>query len=136
MEIIGKEYYADKDSMLDAVIKKSSCNLIHLPTMIKVDIFIPGDQPFQKGALSRRRLEPLDQTEKSRKFPVASPEDTVLQKLLWYQQGGSLSERQWNDVLGVLKIQAEALDREYMVRWALKLEIPDLLERALEEAGI
>ncbi len=136
LEILRKEYYADEKSLLEAAKKMASFNLVHLPTMIKIDIFLPGDHAFQKEALSRRRWVPLDKTEGRRKFPVAAPEDIVLQKLLWFRKGGSISERQWTDVLGVLKVQAEGLDKEYMTRWARELGILDLLERALEEAGI
>ncbi len=136
LEILGNKYYADEESLLEAAKKMSFFNLVHLPTMIKIDIFLPGDDAFQKEALSRRRREPLEKTESPRKFPVATPEDVVLQKLLWFRKGGSTSERQWTDVLGVLKIQAGILDTEYMARWARELGISDLLERALEEAGI
>ncbi len=136
LEILGNKYYADEESLLEAAKKMSSFNLVHLPTMIKIDIFLPGDDAFQKEALSRRRREPLEKTEIPRKFPVATPEDVVLQKLLWFRKGGSTSERQWTDVLGVLKIQAGILDTEYMARWARELGISDLLERALKEAGI
>jgi DNA-directed RNA polymerase specialized sigma24 family protein len=66
----------------------------------------------------------------------ASPEDTVLAKLEWFRKGGSVSDRQWRDLLGVLKVQAAALDRAYMVHWAGHLGVADLLQRALNEAGL
>jgi hypothetical protein len=65
---------------------------------------------------------------------VSSAEDTVLRKLEWYKIGGQVSERQWLDVLGVLRIQGERLDRDYLEYWAEELELADLLERALAEA--
>ncbi len=64
---------------------------------------------------------------------VASPEDTLLAKLEWYRQGGEVSERQWRDVLGVLKVQAENLDFDYLQSMAEELNVKDLLDRALEK---
>jgi len=67
---------------------------------------------------------------------VASPEDTILAKLRWYCDGGAVSDRQWNDVLGVLKVQGTALDRAYLDEWARELGLTDLLRRAIEDAGL
>jgi hypothetical protein len=69
------------------------------------------------------------------KLFFASPEDTVLAKLEWYRKGGSVSEKQWRDLLGVLKVQSNSLDCGYLLCWAEALELSDLLRRALTEAG-
>ena len=55
---------------------------------------------------------------------------------MWYRMGGGVSERQWRDVQGVLKVQEHALDLVYMQRWAPTLEVTDLLQEALMEAGL
>ncbi|MCS7055413.1 MAG: hypothetical protein NZM18_04465 [Thermoflexales bacterium] len=65
----------------------------------------------------------------------AGPEDVILAKLEWYRLGGEVSERQWRDVLGVLKVCAGDLDLDYPRRWAAELNVEDLLERALEGGG-
>ncbi|GAC1497281.1 MAG: hypothetical protein NVS2B14_11250 [Chamaesiphon sp.] len=64
---------------------------------------------------------------------IASPEDVVLQKLVWGQ--GSQSEKQWRDVMGVLKVQGNRLDFEYLWRWSTELNIFETLDRAFREAG-
>ena len=63
-----------------------------------------------------------------------SPEDTVLSKLEWYRMGGEVSERQWRDILGVLKTRAGELDLDYLRKWAKELNVSDLLERILKES--
>lgn len=60
----------------------------------------------------------------------------VVHKLEWYRAGGEVSERQWGDIIGVLKVQSDALDLDYMRKWATELAVTDLLERALREAGL
>jgi hypothetical protein len=52
------------------------------------------------------------------------------------KQGGGISERQWNDLLSVLKVQANTLDYDYLRHWAAELGIADLLLRAFDDAGI
>ena len=66
---------------------------------------------------------------------VTSPEDVILSKLEWYRMGGEVSERQWRDILGVLKTRLGELDLDYLHRWAKELNVSDLLERALKEAA-
>ena len=67
-------------------------------------------------------------------YPIASAEDTILSKLEWYRRGGETSERQWEDVIGVMKVQGEQLDEAYLDRWAAELGVSDLIERARREA--
>ncbi len=62
--------------------------------------------------------------------------DIVLAKLEWYRLGGEVSDRQWQDVIGVLAVQAEGLDLDYLRRWAEQLGVRNLLERALAEARL
>lgn len=78
----------------------------------------------------------LDAGRTSIPHPVPRAEDVVLLKLDWYRAGGEVSERQWGDVLGVLKVAAGDLDRGYLSRWAAELGIADLLDRALAEAVV
>ena len=67
---------------------------------------------------------------------IYSAEDIILQKLRWYRMGMGVSDRQWRDLLGVLKVQALRLDFEYLQHWGSYLELGDLLERALLQAGL
>jgi len=127
-------YYIDEDMIRDAIRHRSSFAVIHLDTMLKVDIFIPKSRLFDQEELRRVQQEVL--AEGTRPFNVASPEGTILNKLEWYRMGGEVSDRQWNDILGVLKVQGTHLDMAYLQRWSASLNVTDLLERALADAGL
>ncbi len=60
----------------------------------------------------------------------------MIQKLSWFRDGGSVSDRQWRDVLGVLKTHGEKLQHDDLDHWASQLDLSDLLARALTEAGL
>ncbi|MEQ1575097.1 MAG: hypothetical protein ABL993_12725 [Vicinamibacterales bacterium] len=128
------EYYIPDDRLRSAVVTRSSCNFIHLATMFKIDVFIPRGRPFDHEALSRARNQALGETPDAGQFPIASAEDTVLAKLEWFRKGGETSERQWWDVVGVIRVSTD-IDRDYLDRWAAALEVTDLLTRALADAS-
>lgn len=133
---LGDAYYADEESIADAIRQRSSFNLIHLASMLKVDVFVVKDHPYARESLRRSVRSPLGPDAGARGFTFSSREDIVLAKLDWYRKGGEVSERQWRDVQGVMKVQREALDLVYLRRWATELGVTDLLERALAEAGL
>ena len=131
---LAPTYYIPEDRLRSAVATRSSCNLIHLATMFKIDVFVSKGRPFDREAADRARPQAIDEAEDAPLFPVASPEDVVLAKLEWFRLGGETSERQWWDVVGVLRV-AEDADRAYLRRWAAALNLTDLLERALADAA-
>ncbi len=69
-----------------------------------------------------------------KRFCVVSPEDIVLLKLGWYARSACVSDRQWDDILGVLRVQAESLDFQYLEAWSKKLDVAELLQRAISES--
>jgi len=127
------EYYIDADMIRDAIHRRSSFNIIHFDSMLKVDIFIPKPRPFTQQELRRSRAEII--AVGSRPFILASPEDTILNKLEWYKMSDGVSSRQWGDILGVLGRKGSDLDFAYLRHWADNLGVADLLERAVTEAG-
>ena len=123
------DYYRDLESAREAVRRRSSFNLIHLASGVKLDLFVLGTEPFDREELSRSRAVRLPSAP-DRTLRVKSPEDTILRKLQWFRLGGEVSDRQWGDVLGVLQSQVRTLDFDYLERWAKRLGLDDLLERA------
>jgi hypothetical protein len=131
---LDSEFYVDQEMIAESVQRHSSFNIIHRETMFKVDVFIPSPRPFLRSQLSRAQVQTFTfESQMSARF--ASPEDTILSKLEWYRMGGEVSDRQWRDVLGVLKTRSGGLDLDYLREWAADLKVSDLLDRALKEAG-
>ncbi len=131
---LQNEFFIDEEMIADAVHRNSSFNIIHRETMFKVDVFIPRPRPFQKSQLARAQRQTFD-LEPRISANFASAEDANLSKLEWYRRGGEISERQWRDILGVLKTREGGLDLDYLQKWANKLKVNDLLERALKESA-
>lgn len=132
---LKEEYYLDDQAMRRAVSLRRMFNLIHFDTLFKVDIYVPQADEFSARQFEGRRRETLLPGEAGAAY-IAAPEDTVLAKLRWYRGGGGAAERQLSDVLGVLKVQRERLDLEYLREWAGRLGVTDLLEELLAEAGL
>jgi hypothetical protein len=127
------EFYVDADMIRDALRHRASFNVIHLATMFKADVFIFRGDSWAREEMERARTEQLDAPEGKVTIRFASPEDTLLHKLIWYKLGNQVSDRQWNDVLGVLRVQGDALDVAYLDRWAPLLDVVDLLSRARQQ---
>ena len=133
VEALEPDFFVDESMIADSISRHSSFNIIHRASMFKVDVFIPRESDFLRKRYSRAKKELLSNHPKI-EVMVASAEDTVLSKLEWYRLGGEVSERHWRDALGVLKVQAGALDLDYLRQMAAELKVTDLLERALKEA--
>ncbi|MEC4818495.1 MAG: hypothetical protein SAK29_35275 [Scytonema sp. PMC 1069.18] len=106
-------------------------NITHMETISNADLYMADGSPFALSQMSRRTLIDL---EGILPFWIASAEDVILQKLRWGE--GERSQQQWRDVQGILKLQTEVLDYAYLIKWAEKLDLADLLTQAFTQAGI
>lgn len=131
---IQNDYYVSKAAIIDAIERLSCFNLIHLSSSFKVDVFVMKDRAFDIRSMNRAVIGKVD-PHSSFEFPVASAEDTILSKLEWYRLGNEVSERQWDDVVRVMKILGNQADREYLNRNAVELNVADLLQKLEDSVG-
>ncbi len=133
MRMLESSFYIDEEMIINAIRNSTTFNVLHLETMIKADIFIIKDNAYSRKSFQRIRRDTLDDAQESKPVFLAAPEDIILNKIVWFRKGGEVSDRQWSDVMGVLKVQNTLLDMKYLRYWADHLGIDDLLERALNE---
>lgn len=130
------DFYISDIAVLEAIEgATSSFNVIHFETTEKADIFISRSDLFSESKMSRRQFYSAE-NEPEKGFYVCTPEDTILQKLVWYKLIDNQSQKQWRDILGVLKLQKETLDFNYLYQWGFFLEVSENLHQAFREAGI
>jgi hypothetical protein len=130
---LQRDYYVDEQAWQDAVRRGLPYSVIHLGTMLKIDLMPLKRRSFTREEASRAQAHVLEAG--TRPVRVASAEDAILTKLEWFDMGGRSSSRQWNDILGIIKQQGAALDFSYLAQWADVLGVRDLLDQALVEAG-
>ncbi|HVG23011.1 MAG TPA: hypothetical protein VND45_02555 [Thermoanaerobaculia bacterium] len=127
---ISRDFYVDAEDAVDAVRNAGSFNLIHYETSTKIDIFVAERRPEVREQMDRRRPIEFEGT----KLWICTAEDIVVQKLRWYRLGNEVSERQWRDVVSVLRMKRGDLDHRYMDRIADAFDVRDLLEYARQDA--
>jgi hypothetical protein len=128
-----KAYYISSDAVQIAIRDQFSFNILHPESGFKIDVFILKEDSFEVSAFARRQFITLDD-ESSQPIAMYTAEDVTLFKLRWYRLGWESSEQQWNDILGVLRVQSGRLDDAYMDQWSAHLGVADLLARARGEA--
>jgi len=115
----------------DAVKRAATFNIIHLETMFKVDVFVAGEGSHSESEITRRVAFELE-ISGSNEVYLTSPEDLIIEKLIWYEKGHRISSNQLNDVKGIIKIQKTRLDWDYLRGQAVERNVSDLLNQILE----
>jgi hypothetical protein len=134
VEAFSREFYLDRGLIEQAIANQTSFNIIHLESSFKVDFFVLRRGGYVEEEFSRRVLKHIDPRTDFAAY-IQTAEDALLSKLDWYRQGGEVSENQWRDVIGILKIQEGRLDIDYLQKWAEELGVSDLLLRARREVA-
>jgi hypothetical protein len=123
-----ERYYVSSESALEAYRRQSMFNIVDLASGWKIDLICRKSRPFSLTEFERRSLRDLG----GDKIYLTSVEDAILSKLEWSKIGGS--ERQLEDVAGILKLQRDKMDLAYLERWVEELELGEQWRRAMELA--
>lgn len=112
-----EEFYVDLEAVLDAQRREGQFNVIDFATGWKLDLIVRKSRAFSRREFERRLIVDFE----GMRLVVATPEDVIIAKLEWAKAGGS--QRQIEDVAGLLRICAGELDREYLRHWVGELEL-------------
>ena len=105
-------------------------NVLHPSSGNKIDFMIARRDAWGIGQLSRRqRMQLLP----GREGYAARPEDIIIAKMLYYQEGGS--EKHLRDIAGILKVSGDIVDREYVGSWVERLVLADIWRAILKRIG-
>ena len=128
---LKSDFYIEEEDALQAIRHGTSFNAIHFDAGLKIDFFIAQKSPEVREQFNRARVVQL--AEGAAAF--YAPEDILVWKLKWYRAGGEQSDRQWRDIIGILRLSQEPLDDTYLDRAAAAFGVIDLLARAREDAA-
>lgn len=134
VERLEGDFYIDRITVDRAVETGDSFNALAKESIFQVDVFIPQSSPWIESQFARRQLHTLEPN--GRMVYLCSPEGCILSKLDWYRLGNEVSQQQWRDVIGVLRVQGADLDTDYLIKWANELGVADLLARATIAARV
>jgi hypothetical protein len=132
---LSDDFHVDPDLVEEAVRGKRSFNVLSRSDLTKVDIFVADGSRWHRSQLARRQSQELPGFAAPDRVYIASAEDTVLAKLVWYEKGNRVSDRQWRDVRSILRVQGATLDRSYLREFAAELRVRELLDRAFAETA-
>jgi hypothetical protein len=123
--LFEKDFYVDKDMILNAVKRNGMFNMIHYESVFKVDFIVRKDDRYRLEEFKRRKRITFEDMD----IYVVAPEDLVLSKLYWAKD--SLSELQLGDVKNLLK-GVKNLDEDYLKQWARYLNVEELYRKVKE----
>ena len=121
------DFYVSQEGITDAITHRSSFNLIHHASGLKIDFWLVQRVPFDKERFARRRQVLLF----DEKVWVTTPEDLILIKLLWLKESGSQKHR--DDIRGIVAVQSNRFDARYVERWTVQQSTRELWDDVIAD---
>lgn len=121
------EFYVSEDAAKQAVRSRAQFNVIHPDSGLKIDVIIASESAFDRSRMSRKRRVVTDE---SHEAFFAAPEDVILKKMQYYQEGGS--EKHIRDITAMLKLSGDRIDAGYIHNWAKQLGLTSTWETILK----
>ncbi len=125
------DFFCSPEAAAQAVRDRFQFNILHPASGLKVDVIVASDSEFDRSRLARGVRLPAGADFET---TFAAPEDVILKKLEYFREGGS--EKHLRDIVGILKVQAERIDRVYLTDWIARLGLAAewaLIEQRLTE---
>jgi hypothetical protein len=131
VEALGEgNYYVELEAAIQALRRRSMFNVIDLSTGWKADLIIRKARAFSEEEFRRRRRIELNRVP----LFIASAEDIIIAKMEWAKM--SASARQLDDVASILRLHWDTLDRPYLDKWTVSLELQPQWQETRLRAGI
>ncbi|MEW6202821.1 MAG: hypothetical protein AB1546_12650 [bacterium] len=127
-ESFKDEFYISEDAIKEAINNRSMFNIVHHESGIKIDFWVLEDNDYDIQRFKRRQKHKVGGIV----MFFSSPEDLILKKLLWYKK--SEIEKHLDDAYGILRLQHERLDYEYLNKWAEELSVGDIFNDLIKNA--
>jgi len=123
------EFYLSEEAVRRAIVRKTTFNILHPASGLKVDVIVPADTMFNRSRFARvQRVHP----EAGFEAYFTSAEDVIVKKMEFFREGGSV--KHLRDIAGILKISGDALDREYIESWAENLGLETIWRTVLRSS--
>ena len=128
-EAFKKDFYIDKDMINQAVTQENMFNIIHNETQTKIDFWLLRNDEFDITRFKRKMKINIHNTP----VFISTAEDMIIIKLCWYKE--SNSQKHYEDIKGILEIQAGRLDMKYINKWAGHFSATDILTKIAEKVN-
>jgi hypothetical protein len=125
-QALGGEFRIDPQMAFETVTMHTRHLIVHPASAFQIELFLLTDEPYNQARFGRR----LQVEFEGITAWLPSPEDVIVQKLLWSQSANR--DQDVTDAAGVIRVQKRlGLDLAYIRLWTDKHGTRELFERLL-----